>query len=360
MNQKRDVAPGATRSADGRTLITYAMLVADWFCEKDHIDAIQEDQLVTTDRGTTGTPPTGDPARATHSRGSDFLQLDPAAAPPHGLTDWLVDHVRTAIADGRLAGGSRLPPSRTLASDLAVSRGVVVQAYQRLHDEGLTDTRPGSGTVVTAPPARATAQTSASATILGAGRDEPPLPLLPRQAPPGVLDLSPGVPDLSAFPRSDWLRAERAALDSATGADLGYGDPRGSPSLRAVLAGWLARTRGIRADPGAIVVVAGVAQALGLLAHVLARRGVVDVAVEDPGSRGARDQLAYWGMRPVGIEVDENGLRVSELWSGASDVAVLTPAHQFPTGVVLHPDRRRRARRLGGPRRPRDRGRLRR
>jgi GntR family transcriptional regulator/MocR family aminotransferase len=150
------------------------------------------------------------------------------------------------------------------------------------------------------------------------------------------------VPDLSGFPRAAWIRAERAVLEQASVTELGYGDPRGSQSLRTELAGWLARTRGLRAGPGDIIVVSGVAQALALLARVLRARGLGEIAVEDPGSRGARDDLAYWGLRPVPVPVDEHGMRVGEL-AGSPRVraALLTPAHQFPTGVVLAPRRRR-------------------
>ena len=137
------------------------------------------------------------------------------------------------------------------------------------------------------------------------------------------------------------MRAERLVLEQASVADLGYGDPRGSQWLRSELAGWLARTRGLRAEPGDIIVVTGVAQALALLAQVLRTRAVTEIAVEDPGSRGARDDLAYWGLRPVPVPVDEHGLQVGELARGDQRAVLLTPAHQFPTGVVLAPQRRR-------------------
>jgi GntR family transcriptional regulator/MocR family aminotransferase len=155
------------------------------------------------------------------------------------------------------------------------------------------------------------------------------------------IDLSPGVPDLSGFPRVAWLRAERLVLERASVADLGYGDPRGAGALRTELAGWLARTRGLRAGPDDIIIVTGVAQALALLARVLREDGHREIAVEDPGSRGARDDLAYWGLRPVPVPVDEHGLRVGELARGDARAVLLTPAHQFPTGVVLAPQRRR-------------------
>jgi GntR family transcriptional regulator / MocR family aminotransferase len=149
------------------------------------------------------------------------------------------------------------------------------------------------------------------------------------------------VPDLSAFPRAAWLRAERAVLARASAADLGYDDPRGSQWLREELAGWLTRVRGLRAGPREIIIVAGVAQALALLAQGLRGRATTSIAVEDPGSRGARDQLAHWGLDPVPIAVDDQGLQVHDLVRSGLRAALVTPAHQFPTGVVLAPQRRR-------------------
>jgi GntR family transcriptional regulator/MocR family aminotransferase len=217
-----------------------------------------------------------------------------------------------------------------------VSRGVVVQAYQRLADEGLAEARTGSGTVVTG---RGVRRAPRPAGDRRRALDELRLPISTTD---GVdIDLSPGVPDLSAFPRAAWLRAERAVLDRVTAADLRYGDPGGTPRLRAELVGWLARTRGVRCEADDVVVTAGVAQGLALLAQVLRARGVDALAVEDPGSRGATDQMVFWGMRPAGISVDEHGMRTGELAATGVRAALLTPAHQFPTGVVLSPERRR-------------------
>src|SRR5262252_4067601 len=266
--------------------------------------------------------------------GADFLQLSPAAAPARGLTGWLADAVRAAIMDGRLLAGARLPATRLLADDLGVSRGVIVEAYQRLADEGLVSARPGAGTRVLGGPRPAPGPG-------GTGPLPGPLPVPAGWRERAEIDLSPGVPDLSGFPRAAWIRAERAVLEQASVTELGYGDPRGSLALRTELAGWLARTRGLRAAPGDIIVTTGVAQALALLARVLRARGLVEIAVEDPGSRGARDDLAYWGLRPVPVPVDEQGMRVGELALGQARAALLTPAHQFPTGVVLAPQRRR-------------------
>ena len=265
--------------------------------------------------------------------GADFLLLDPSAAPSRRLTDWLVDALRAAIDDGRLPAGSRLPATRALAADLAVSRGVVVEVYRRLTDEGLIGGRSGGGTTVLSAPVRMPSSPSA-----------PPRPdRLPRPRLPMAegIDLSPGVPDLTAFPRSHWLRAERQVLTETPADELGYGDPRGHPRLRAALAPWLTRTRGLRISADQIVVVAGVAQAMALIAQHLHRRGSTAIAVEDPGSRGAADEFAYWGLRPIPVPVDEDGIRVDALADSGAHTAFLTPAHQFPTGVVLAPQRRR-------------------
>ena len=288
------------------------------------------------------TEPDGD--RRSPAAGADFLQLDPAAAPSRGLTGWLVGALRAGIRDGRLPAGTVLPATRLLAGDLGVSRGLIVEAYQRLADEGLVSPRQGAGTTVL-PRTAARAGRSAGPADSGELRTPtgaPALLDLPRRwGAHAELDLSPGVPDLSAFPRAAWLRAERAVLASASAADLGYGDPRGSERLRTELTGWLARTRGIRAQPDAILIVAGVAQAMALLAQQLRAAGISRIAVEDPGSRGARDELAHWGLRPVPVPVDEQGLDVAALARSGAPAVLLTPAHQFPTGVVLAPPRRR-------------------
>jgi GntR family transcriptional regulator / MocR family aminotransferase len=294
-------------------------------------------------------------------RAVDFLQLDPGSAPARGLTSWLADGLRAAIIDGRLAAGAALPTSRALADDLGISRGVIVEAYQRLKDEGLVSARPGTGTRVRPqrPAAEAGRPAPAAADSAAARRAGPaePVPgtgtgvpgtgvqvpgLLPgRWRAAAALDLSPGVPDLSGFPRAAWLRAERQVLTHASVADLGYPDPRGVAWLRTELAGWLARTRGLRANPDEIIVVTGVAQALALLARYLRDGGATEIAVEDPGSRGSRDLFAYWGLRPVPVPVDEDGLRSADLLGTGLRAVMLTPAHQFPTGVVLAPGRRR-------------------
>jgi GntR family transcriptional regulator / MocR family aminotransferase len=300
--------------------------------------------------------------------GSDFLQLEPDDAPPGGLSAYLAGQLRRAIADGRLPVGSRLPPGRVLAQELRVSRGVVTEAYQRLIEDGQVAGRGRAGTFVVAAPlapaasaasdgngARGAPGTPSGHAARSANAAPTPAPAARfdfTQAPgpsvfdamrasPARIDLTPGVPDLAAFPRSAWLRAERQVLAALTPSAFGYGDPRGAARFRQAIAHWLARNRGVRADPDQIVVVTGVAQALGLVAHALRQDGIGEIALEDPGSLGVRQHLGSQGLRTPPIPVDAAGLRVDALRASGAPAVALTPAHQFPTGVVLDGARRR-------------------
>ncbi|MET8352966.1 PLP-dependent aminotransferase family protein [Micromonospora sp. NPDC005206] len=274
--------------------------------------------------------------------GSDFLHLTITDAPPGGRADWLAGRLRQAIADGRVPVGGRLPATRVLAADLGVSRGVVTEAYQRLTEEGHVTGRGRAGTVVVAAPAAPATSAPAPAAAPAPDALFPPAPgsdiFDAVRAASATIDLTPGVPDLAAFPRADWLRAERVVLRDLAAADLGYGDPCGAAALRRAVAAWLARSRGIAVDPGEVIIVAGVSQALGLLAQAL---GIDRIAVEDPGSLGVRQHLNNWGIHTPPIAVDGAGLRVDELAASGVAAVMLTPAHQFPTGVVLDGDRRR-------------------
>jgi GntR family transcriptional regulator/MocR family aminotransferase len=155
-----------------------------------------------------------------------------------------------------------------------------------------------------------------------------------------VAPLRPGVPDLGDFPRAAWRRSYERALATAPDAQFDYGDPTGVPRLRAELAGYLGRVRAARLDADALVVTTGAAQAFGLLARVLRELGATAIGFEEPGSAGVRTHLDAHGLRPVPVPVDEHGLDVDALARTGLRAVVVTPAHQFPTGVVLAPRRR--------------------
>ncbi|MFI5677939.1 MocR-like pyridoxine biosynthesis transcription factor PdxR [Streptomyces cellulosae] len=249
------------------------------------------------------------------------LHLEPAGP---GLRRGLTDALREAVRTGRLAPGTRLPSSRALAADLGIARNTVAEAFADLVAEGWLTARQGSGTRVAERPVPVPAAGPAP------GGRTPSSP---------VYDLVPGTPDLSAFPRTAWLKASRRALAVAPYDALGYGDPRGRVELRTALAGYLARARGVRTHPDSIVICSGIAHGLMLLGRVLRKRGLGSLAVESYGLDTHWRLLERAGLRTVPLGLDGLGTRTEEL--GTRERAVLlTPAHQFPIGGALHPDRR--------------------
>jgi GntR family transcriptional regulator / MocR family aminotransferase len=250
-----------------------------------------------------------------------MVRLERRGAGP--LRAQLEEQLRAAVRSGRLAAGARLPSTRALARDLDVSRGVVVDAYAQLAAEGYLVARHGAPTRVS----------EAAARRVDA---EPP----PAEERPARFDFRPGGPDVSLFPRQSWAASVRRGLRDAPHARLDYGDPRGAPELRRALAAYLGRVRGVAADAGCVIVTSGMAQGLALVGRTLMARGARRVGVEDPCSGAGRDQLAATGLEARPVPVDGDGLRVDALAEANVDLIIVTPAHQFPTGVVLAPERR--------------------
>jgi GntR family transcriptional regulator/MocR family aminotransferase len=243
---------------------------------------------------------------------------------PRGLRAQIESGLRDAIGTGRLAPGTALPSTRALAADLGVTRGVVVAAYDQLLAEGYLLSRQGAGTVVNA------------ATVVPSR----PMATAERRA-PAVIDFQPSIPDLGTFPRAAWLRATRAALTTMPDRYLGYDDPRGLRPLRHAVAEYLGRVRGVVAAADQVVICNGFAHGLSLVVRQLLDDGHTSIAVEDPGQDGPRAELNWLGIDFDPVPVDDDGIIVDELRRSAARVVLLTPAHQFPTGAVLAPNRRR-------------------
>jgi len=232
--------------------------------------------------------------------------------------------LRAAIRAGKLQAGASLPPSRALAEQLGVSRGVVVDSYAQLVAEGYLSARQGSGTRVAQLPA-----------LWG-----PPEPR--KLEPPGRFryELRPGLADFHAFPRARWQAALIQALRDLPDARLTYCNPAGAPELRNAIAEHLARMRGVVVEPERVLVCCGVSHGLSLLWAALRSRGARRIAIEDPGWRWQRLTVEQAGLEAVPVRVDDEGLVVSELAAADPDAVVHTPAHQYPTGAVLSPRRR--------------------
>jgi GntR family transcriptional regulator/MocR family aminotransferase len=231
--------------------------------------------------------------------------------------------IRDSIHAGVLPRGSLLPPTRVLAAELGISRGVVVEAYQQLTAEGYLTGRVGGHTEVAAGPA------------------PEPAPLREARALPARIDLSYGRADVSNFPRSAWLRSIRRALSDAPNEMFAYLTGSGVPQLRTAIADYLNRVRGTMAEPARIVITTGYAQGIGLLIGVLAASGATRIAVEDPSSVDDAVPVARAaGLDVVGVPVDHDGIRVDLLRATDADAVILTPSHQWPTGAVLSPENR--------------------
>ncbi|KAB2344293.1 MocR-like pyridoxine biosynthesis transcription factor PdxR [Actinomadura rudentiformis] len=238
---------------------------------------------------------------------------------PGGRRSGLESALRAAIREGRLTTGTLLPSTRGLAAELGLSRGTVTAAYDQLAEEGYLTIRPGSGTRVAD---------------------------LPPQSPPAILDaddhtplhdLRSGWPDVSAFPTRAWLAATRRVLNRNTRDVFGIGDPQGRIELRRALAEYLGRARGVRTSPDQIIVTSGYYQGVGLLSRVLREGGIKTAACEDPGHDAYRGAVER-ELRIEALPVDSEGAQIEMI--GQAGAVFLTPSHQYPTGVPLHPKRR--------------------
>jgi GntR family transcriptional regulator/MocR family aminotransferase len=247
-----------------------------------------------------------------------LVELDRAS--PEPLHRQLANGLRDAIRTGRLAPATRLPSTRVLATDLGVSRRLVVDAYSQLTAEGFLLSRHGSGT-------RVATVDAASAPQHDAG--EPPTRF--------DIDFAPGAPDLGSFPRHAWLRALRQGLAEIESHAFGYAAPQGLRTTRIAVADYLRRTRGVLADPQHIVLCSGATQAIALLASALSDE---PLAMEDPGFWLHRMVLQHNGIDPAPVPVDADGVDVDALADSGATVVLATPAHQSPTGVVLSAARR--------------------
>lgn len=256
------------------------------------------------------------------------------------LRQQVYEQLRRAIEQGSLRAGTRLPPSREHASSLGVSRNTVLWAVQRLQAEGYVEARVGDGTYVS----QAVAATSAAPQGLVA----PPRGLsrrgqliadtAARWRPPlaAAKAFRIGAPEVASFPFVLWDRLTRQASARQRVDRAQYLDPAGDPDLRQAVAQWLWASRGIRCDAAQVVVCSGSQQGIDLIARLLLDVGD-EVLVEDPGYPGIRASLLGHGAlaRPVGMDAD--GMRIDEAatrWPAAR-MAVVTPTHQFPTGVGM-------------------------
>lgn len=274
------------------------------------------------------------------------LHLD--AESGQNLKRQIFQQIRCLIEDGRLKPGVRLPASRTMASDLGVSRNTVVLAYEQLVAEGYLEMRPPLGTFV-------------SSTLLPDCLDTPlPVPLTPGRnvvqqqcarlrfsgqphivvspyEKPAKFDFWVGRPDSRLFPILDWIKNMRRRLRYLQDGNSGYGHPAGLWELRQAVAEYVGAARGIRADATDVLIVNGIQEGLSILSQLFVREGT-GVVIENPCYRGAANVFASHGAKLLPVSVDDEGMRVNDMPEAA--LAYLTPSHQYPTGATLSMVRR--------------------
>ena len=267
------------------------------------------------------------------------------------------DGLRSAILDGRLESGVRLPSTRAAAAELGVARNTMVAVFEQLAAEGFLRSRVGDGTRVADiepgllfRPARRSSRRSGSAREPATGFASPSalsargrkIVEVGRGAPgPAQGAFQPGLPDLHAFPHRTWARILARHARTPERARLGYGDAAGDPGLRSAIAAHVAATRGVACTPERVVVVAGAQAALDLCARLLLDPG--DAAwIEEPGYAGARAALLGAGacLEPVPVDVDGLDVAAGEARCPGARLAYITPSCQFPLGATLSLERR--------------------
>lgn len=260
------------------------------------------------------------------------------------LTNWLYGELRSAILDGRLQPGTRLPASRDFASQYRLSRGTVVSVLERLQSEGYVTSRVGRGTwvnLVELPrPVRQPTTTPAYIRRVSSTYKRPQA-WIDLAFAEGVRPFRIGVPAINEFPSEVWGRIAADRARNFRSWLKKEADRRGYRPLRDAIAEYLHTSRGVRCTAEQIVIVSGIQQALDLLARLLVKKND-PIWMEDPGYFGARIAFDNVGARMIAVPVDGEGMSVSggvKICPNAKG-AYVTPAHQFPLGVTMSLDRR--------------------
>ncbi len=257
--------------------------------------------------------------------------IDRSAAMP--VFAQIYDALRGDIVSGALEHGARLPPSRSFAADLGVSRSTIIAAYDQLVAEGYAEGRHGSGLFVCPmgnvemPIRRATPQATTAADVSLTDLSRP---------------LHPGVPDMRLFPYRQWGRCVARIARTEPQALIRATHPFGDLHLRRAIAGHVAEWRGVEASADQIIITAGSTDALEICIRTLMQKGD-RIALEDPGYRPLRHFVQSQGLNPLWMDVGPSGAFVPQVQPGEQQprLAVLTPSHQFPRGGTMAPGQRR-------------------
>lgn len=246
----------------------------------------------------------------------------------------LYTFLKNEIIAGRLAEKTRLPSVRKLADALGLSTTPVEMAYQQLLAEGFIRSRPRSGYFVEKLP-------DPELTPKRQGVSEQPewsRPLL-RDNRKYRYDFHMSQNDFSLFPHTLWRRLYNQVLGGERQEELFYGDPQGEPGLRQQIADYVRRYRGVVCTPDQIVIGADQFGLLSLICLML-RPQLKRIAVENPGYLLYANTFRQHGYEAVPISLDEDGICVDELYESGVRLAVVSPSHQYPRGMIMPVSRR--------------------
>ncbi len=235
----------------------------------------------------------------------------------------ICDSIRSQISSGALKGDTVLPPTRSLATELGVSRSTVVTAYDQLCAEGYIEGRQGSGFTICE---------IGQVELIDTGTPKQPAPPPPKNQ----RVFRAGEPDMRLFPHRNWAKTIARQCRTMPESLAEEGPLFGNAELRMAIAQHVAEWRGVQAQPEQIIVTAGAGDGLSLCLSALADAGD-HVVIEDPGYQPLRRMIQAQGLRPKFVSLDEQGARVPRQ---SANLAVLTPSHQYPMGGAMTPQRR--------------------
>jgi GntR family transcriptional regulator/MocR family aminotransferase len=265
------------------------------------------------------------------------------------LYRWLYEELRSAILDGRLHPGARLPATRDLAAQYGISRPTIVTAFEQLRSEGYVEGKVGSGTFVSKTLPDSLLQAPRAKAVVGTRRRSIALSAYARRLRPLTRSESrparafrANQPALDVFPTALWAQVATRRLRRVSSRLLAGGEALGYRPLRDAVAEYLNTSRGVKCAADQVLIISGVQQALDRAAHLLLGAGD-PVWMEEPGYPGAAVVFRAVGAKICPVPVDAEGLNLEvgrRRWQQRPRLVYVTPAHQFPLGVTMSLPRR--------------------
>ncbi len=246
----------------------------------------------------------------------------------------LYSQIRDSILSGKLEPHTQLPASRELASQLGISRNVVLEAYDLLYAEGFTVTKRGAGTYI-----------ASGTTYKKEDRKNVTIPevdsiTMGYDSPKDIINFRAGTPDLSLFPRRMWLKMVKDVFTQPMEDILIYGHPEGRQELREAICEYVVTQREVSCHPDQIVITAGTTQAISIACHLLLQN-MKDVILEDPITRDIQEIIRAQGGVLHPVPVDNDGMVTENIPHNVEPAFIyITPSHQFPIGSTLSIQRR--------------------